>query len=130
MVLRDVAAALQAVAGEGLVVPTAAEDVPGRHVPVNLGEVDVLVEGLVPRGGQRGQVIDGGSLQGGGCRSSRQGEASGQVKGDQVLLGVALAVVVEEEEELVLDDGAAHVTAELMIVISALGTAENLIDEV
>ena len=58
------------------------------------------------------------------CRASDTGRAAGEVGGgnrdagrDQLRQGVALAVVVDEEEELVLADGAAEGAAELVEVI-------------
>ncbi len=109
---------------EALAVVADAHVVVVIDAPVDFPEIDVLVEAGDVGLAASEQVLSG--------RGLGRGDRRGKAEADRDADVVALAVIVEEEEQLVLEDGAADVSAELVVVISGLdgsGGAEAVAEE-
>src|SRR5438874_4973235 len=106
------AAVLQALSGEALGVVAGRELVAVADVPVALAQINVLVKRAVVIVDSRIEVIHRSNLIGSDRRRQRyQNGISGQI---------ALSVIIEEEEQLVLFHRPADVSTELVEVISRL----------
>ena len=103
-------AVLEVGSGELLAVVAEAEPTARANLPVDLSEVDVLIEASRIVVSQRQQSVSSGHRGG-------IGRNCGWQDIDYVGLCVSLSVVVEEKEYTVFFDRAAEIAAELMEVV-------------
>src|SRR5215510_15296745 len=82
------------------------------YAVVCFSQINILIEGAIVSAGASSQVIHGGSLI---CV-----ERCGQSDQDRVACVVSLAVVIKEEEGMVLHNRSADVSAKLVEVITRL----------
>src|SRR5262245_61828523 len=82
------------------------------YAVVYFSQINILIEGAIVSAGASSQVIHGGSLI---CV-----ERCGQSHQDRVACVVSLAVVIKEEEGMVLHNRSADVSAKLVEVITRL----------
>ena len=105
--------------GEVLPVPAYRQLVSRIQRQVALGEIGVLVQSPKPAIGPCRQIGQGLLLVEGGAGDYRH------IEGDHIRLGVALAVIIEEEEDPVPDHRPTHVSAKLIEVVGGLaGSAQ------
>src|SRR5262249_37941826 len=106
------AAVLLCLSGEALRIVSRGDLIIGVKLVIDLAEINILIEGAVVIADAWLQVIYGRYLIGSGRRGqSDQHGISGRIP---------LAVVVEKEEKMVLDDRTAHAAAKLIEVVSGL----------
>src|SRR5712692_2807317 len=117
-------------AREPLSVPAAGKEVRGCDVQVDPREHDILLKGAQPGRGALLQIVDGPLLICSYCRVGREGEPSGKIEQNEILRFASLAVIVQKEEKLILYQGTAERSSELVKVIRGLGQAVYLVDQI
>src|SRR5262249_19574453 len=105
-------AVLLCLSREALRIVSRGDLVIGVQLVIDLAEISILIEGAVVVADAWLQVIDRRDLI--CCGRRRQSDQH------RISRGVALAVVIEKEEEMVLDDGTAHAAAKLIEMVSRL----------
>src|SRR5262249_53511581 len=100
-------------AGEILPVPASVETIGCGHLPVAFQQINILVEQPGVRARVRGDLRKR-QLLGREIWIGRRNPRAAQYHVDRIY--AALAIIIEEEERLVLDDGTADIAAELVNV--------------
>src|SRR3989441_7715595 len=118
-------AVLQVRSGEALAVDAHGHKLIRSQMPICLAQVNVLVNPARPGGVPRLEIAASSRH----VRVCRRSGAAADRK-DKIRRSVPLPVIIEKEKELVLDHGAAYVSAELIEMIRLLRLALRLGDGV